>query len=403
MFDDSKYIELIYADIKPEANDGLKFSGVVKINVQFLGKNEKRGTNHEHNVYLHVKLSDGYVVVGKVKPFRLLANKDEETRDSYKPFHPLYFRFTHTSGGFGRPRMTEFYLIYEHIHVMHDKKIKDNYFFNYNGSNLKIPRRLGWINQIYGKDWHRTLIYVRRPTLPGQSVYMIGARPSSKMYSVSQQDVPIYHTNVMDKTKRLIREFDDKLTWVPLRKRMGSEYKNMPMGTPLDWTTDDPCCGTSWLNSGYGFDETNSELHLGPHYWLLDIIVDSSYCESNEESEDDFYYQDDLDDFDFDPYNSDHYSPKYKKSGSHSLKNKYEELSYRKSGNDTALYDDGRGYTFKFKLCDENGNIEGSHLNGGGGLTRVAQCGMINIIDYGVPGSERYIPMDGIRRPIRDC
>jgi len=95
---------------------------------------------------------------------------------------------------------------YEHIRVMHDKKIKENYFFNYNGSNLRIPRRLGWINQIYGKDWHRTLIYVRRPTLPGQSVYMIGARPSSKMYSVSQnQDVPIYHTNVMDKTKKLIR------------------------------------------------------------------------------------------------------------------------------------------------------------------------------------------------------
>jgi len=31
MFDNSKFIELIYADIKPEANDGLRFSGVVKV------------------------------------------------------------------------------------------------------------------------------------------------------------------------------------------------------------------------------------------------------------------------------------------------------------------------------------------------------------------------------------
>ena len=169
-------------------------------------------------------------------------------------------------------------------------------------------------------------------------------------------------------------------------------------------TTDDPCCPTSWLNSGYGFDETNSELHLGPHYWLLDIIVDSSYCESSEESDDsDYGYQDELDDFDFDPYNSDHYSPKYK--GSNSLRQKYEQLSTNRSlgynyNNDSS--EDGRGNTFKFKLCDENGNIEGSYLNGGGGLTRVARCGMINIIEYGVIGSERYIPMDGIRRPICD-
>jgi len=403
MFDDSKFIELIYADVKPEANDGLKFSGVVKINVQSLGKKEKKGTNHEHNVYLHIKLSDGYVVVGKVSPFRQLVTKDNKTDNTYNNFHPLYFRFSHTSGGFGRPRMTEFYLIYEHIRVMDDKKIKENYFLNYNGSHLKIPKRLGWINQIYGKDWHRTLIFVHRQTSPGQSVHIIGARPSNKMYSMASQDVPIYHTNVMDKSKKLIREFDDKLSWVSLKKRMGNEYKNMPLGTPLDWTTDDPCCGTSWLNSGYGFDETNSELHLGPHYWLLDIIVDSSFCETNEDSEDsDYGYQDELDDFDFDPYNSDHYTPKFK--GSHSLRDKYEQLSYRKSGyaNENYQNEDGRGYTFKFKICDENGNIEGSHLNGGGGLTRVAQCGMINIIEYGVPGSERYISMDGIRRPIRD-
>jgi len=405
MFDDSKYIELIYADIKPEANDGLKFSGVVKINVQFLGKNEKKGTDHEHNVYLHVKLSDGYVVVGKVNPFRQLIDKNGETGE--KGYRPLYFRFSHSSGGFGRPRMTEFYLIYEHIRVYHDKKIKDNYYLNYNGQHLKIPKRLGWINQIYGKDWQRTLIFVYRPTAPGESVYMIGARPSSKLYSVtSSQDVPIYHTNVKDNAKKFIREFDDKLTWVALRKRMGSQYKNLPLGTPLDWTTDDPCCGKSWLNSGYGFDETNSELHLGPHYWLLDIIVDSSYCESNEGNESDYLYQDDLEDIDFDPYNSDHYTTsKYKSSGKHNLKSKYEEL-YNRRGygytHDNGPIDDGRGYTFKFKLCDENGNIEGSHLNGGGGLTRVAQCGMINIIEYGVPGSERYIPMDGIRRPIRD-
>jgi len=113
-----------------------------------------------------------------------------------------------------------------------------------------------------------------------------------------------------------------------------------------------------------------------------------------------------LEDIDFDPYNSDHYTTsKYKSSGKHNLKSKYEEL-YNRRGygytHDNGPIDDGRGYTFKFKLCDENGNIEGSHLNGGGGLTRVAQCGMINIIEYGVPGSERYIPMDGIRRPIRD-
>jgi hypothetical protein len=404
MFDDSKYIELIYADLKPEANDGLKFSGVVKVNVQFFGKNEKKGINHEHNVYLHVKLSDGYVVVGKVNPFRQLTDKSSEGNVNYNSsFRPLYFRFSHTSGGFGRPRMTEFYLIYEHIRVMHDKKIKDNYFLNYNGNHLKIPRRLGWINQIYGKDWLRTLIYVYRPTAPGQSVHIIGARPSSKMYTISTQDVPIYHTNVKDKSKKLIREQDDKLSWVPLRKRLGSEYKNMPLGTPLDWTTDDPCCPTSWLNSGYGFDETNSELHLGPHYWLLDIIVDSSYCETNEDSDSDYGYQDDLDEFDFDPYNSDHYSPKYK--GSHSLRQKYEQLSNNRSlgysYNNNEPSEDGRGNTFKFKLCDENGNIEGAYLNGGGGLTRVAQCGMINIIEYGVPGSERYIPMDGIRIPIR--
>jgi len=31
MFEDSKYIELIYADVKPESHNGLKFSGVVKV------------------------------------------------------------------------------------------------------------------------------------------------------------------------------------------------------------------------------------------------------------------------------------------------------------------------------------------------------------------------------------
>jgi len=33
-------------------------------------------------------------------------------------------------------------------------------------------------------------------------------------------------------------EQDDKLSWVPLRKRLGSEYKNMPLGTPLDCKYD---------------------------------------------------------------------------------------------------------------------------------------------------------------------
>jgi len=403
MFDDSKFIELIYADIKPEANNGLKFTGVVKINVQSLGKSERKGLNHEHNVYLHIKLSDGYVVVGKVDPFRQIVSKNNEEDDSKKEFHPLYFRFSHTSGGFRKPRMTEFNLIYEHIRVFQDKKIKDNYFLNYNGNHLKIPKRLGWINQIYGKDWHRTLIFVHRETAPGQSVHIIGARPTSKLHT-SSQDVPIYHTNVKDKDKRFIREQDDLLSWVPLKKRLGSDYKNLPVGTPLDWTTDDPYCKTNWLNSGYGFDETNSELHLGPHYWLLDIIVDSSYCESIDDSDDesDYDYQDDLEDFDFDPYSSDHISSNYKES--HNLRDKYEHLSNNKltSYGYNENSEDGLGNTFKFKICDENGNIEGAYLNGGGGLTRVARCGMINIIEYGVPGSERYIPMDGIRRPIRD-
>jgi len=89
-----------------------------KINVQFLGKNEKRGTNHEHNVYLHVKLSDGYVVVGKVKPFRLLPNKDEETRDSYKPYHPLYFRFSHTSGMYWEHNNKDIYNISKNINII---------------------------------------------------------------------------------------------------------------------------------------------------------------------------------------------------------------------------------------------------------------------------------------------
>lgn len=396
MFDDSKYIELIYADIKPEANDGVKFSGIVKINIQQLSKKEKKGTNHEHNVYLHVKLSDGYVVVGKVKPFRQLTDR-MDSNEIYNTYRPLYFRFSHSSGGFGRPRMVEFYLIYEHKRMMYDQEIRENYFLNYNGNHLRIPRRLGWINQIYGKDWLRTLIYVYRPTEVGQSVNIIGAKPSNKSYSINTQDVPIYHTNVMDKSKRLIRELDDKLTYVPLRKRIGKNLKNLPIGTPLDWTTDDPNCPTSWLNTGYGFDETNSELHLGPHYWLLDIIVDSSYCESIDDSDSDISYQDslnDYDDFDYE-YSRMHQVP------SSNLTQKYEELSnngFNFYGNNQ----DGRGCTFKFKICDENGQIEGSYLNGGSGFTRTAQCGMINIIKFGEPGSERYLPMDGVRRPIRD-
>ncbi len=46
------------------------------------------------------------------------------------------------------------------------------------------------------------------------------------------------------------------------------------VGTPLDWTTNDPSVGNAVVRQGFGFLKENQDANLGPNYWMLDVDMD---------------------------------------------------------------------------------------------------------------------------------
>jgi len=58
------------------------------------------------------------------------------------------------------------------------------------------------------------------------------------------------------------------------RLNAGGQGLGEAVGTPLDWTTNDPSVGNAVVRQGFGFLKENQDANLGPNYWMLDVDMD---------------------------------------------------------------------------------------------------------------------------------
>ncbi len=128
----------------------------------------------------------------------------------------------------------------------------------------------------------RTVLFIKAETAPGQDMFIRGGIDHSYAQTVLNKTctsqnyscaIPIQHLNLKNTTTRPWKTGDDYLDWYG--KEPGQQV--YAEGTPLDWTTNSwpAAWGPKKTVAVDGFGETPLNKY-GPHYWMLDVKVDSS-------------------------------------------------------------------------------------------------------------------------------
>jgi alpha-amylase len=128
----------------------------------------------------------------------------------------------------------------------------------------------------------RTVIFVKAITIPGQDMFIRGGIDHTYAQTALNKTctsgnyncaIPIQHLNLKNNTTRAWKTGDNFLDWYGREsgQGMGSE------GTAFDWTTNawPPEWGPKKTVAVDGFGEEPLN-HYGPHYWMLDVKVDTS-------------------------------------------------------------------------------------------------------------------------------
>ena len=135
-------------------------------------------------------------------------------------------------------------------------------------------------------DLRRTVVFMYGVTQPGQNMFLrggidhdfaeraLGRNCQNAAGPTYKCSMPITHTNLKNDTTAPWKDDDRYLDWYgaePNQTRISQG--GQAVGTPMDWTTNNPGHGRTVEQDGVGFDALNQTLSLGGHYWMMDVTM----------------------------------------------------------------------------------------------------------------------------------
>lgn len=140
-----------------------------------------------------------------------------------------------------------------------------------------------------GNSYKRTIVFMFGITKPGQDMFlrggidhtlaqgMLGRTCTTSAGPTYDCAMPIRHRNHRNATTEPWKHGDQYLDWYGQEPgQILPSHGITAVGTPLDWTTNNPAHGATVAADGFGFESLNQMRTLGDHYWMLDVDMDCS-------------------------------------------------------------------------------------------------------------------------------